>query len=32
MGAKVLILKVVSHNNRLKEFKVKLKVSNMRFM
>lgn len=29
MGAKVLILKVVSHNNRLKELKVKLKLSNM---
>ena len=29
MGAKVLILKVVSHNNRLKELKVKLKVSNI---
>ena len=29
MGAKVLIFKVESHNNRLKELKVKLKVSNM---
>lgn len=29
MGAKVLILKVVSHNNRLKDLKLKLKVSNM---
>ena len=29
MGAKVLILKVVSHNNRLKKKKKKLKVSNM---
>ena len=28
MGAKVLIFKVESHNNRLKELKVKLKVSN----
>ena len=32
MGAKVLILKVVSHNNRLKELKVKLKVSNILLM
>ena len=32
MGAKVLIFKVESHNNRLKELKVKLKVSNMLFI
>ena len=31
MGAKVLILKVVSHNNRLKDLKLKLKVSNTLF-
>ena len=32
MGAKVLILKVVSHNNRLKDLKLKLKVSNILLM
>ncbi len=32
MGAKVLIFKVESHNNRLKELKVKLKLSNIVLM